>query len=182
MLWLLVIALCAVVIALARQVGLLHLRLGPRGALEIDTEGPPLGEAPEPLTATDLSGARHTIGGAGERRLLLFVSAGCIVCEQVLPALGAVAASSGLVPSVVVELDRDEAGSAFSNRRLGVPVLPAPDAFAAYAVPGTPYAVVLDESGVVTAKGTPNTLEQLEGLADSAAGRKASAKHGSRVG
>jgi hypothetical protein len=39
--WLLVIALC--VVALSRQVGILHLRLGPLGALEIDDGGPPLG-------------------------------------------------------------------------------------------------------------------------------------------
>ena len=46
------LVLAAVVVALARQVGTLHLRLGPRGALEIDSEGPPLGEAPPPLPAT----------------------------------------------------------------------------------------------------------------------------------
>ncbi len=38
--WILLVVLCVVVVALARQVGTLHLRLGPRGALEIDTEGP----------------------------------------------------------------------------------------------------------------------------------------------
>ena len=36
--WVLLVVLCVVVVALARQVGTLHLRLGPRGALEIDTE------------------------------------------------------------------------------------------------------------------------------------------------
>ena len=46
--WLLVLVLATVVVALARQVGTLHLRLGPRGALEVDSEGPALGEAPPP--------------------------------------------------------------------------------------------------------------------------------------
>ena len=40
-----------------------------------------------------------------------------------------------------------------------------------YAVPGTPYAVVLDVMGVVRGKGTVNTLEQLEGLVDTARSR-----------
>jgi hypothetical protein len=31
-------------------------------------------------------------------------------------------------------------------------------------VPGTPYAVYVDKAGLVRAKGTVNTLEQLEGL------------------
>jgi hypothetical protein len=35
-------------------------------------------------------------------------------------------------------------------------------------VPGTPFVVVLDEAGVVRAKGTVNNLEQVEGLVDTA--------------
>jgi hypothetical protein len=35
-------------------------------------------------------------------------------------------------------------------------------------VPGTPFVVVLDERGVVRAKGTVNNLEQVEGLVDTA--------------
>ena len=46
--WILLVVLAVVVIALARQVGMLHLRLGPRGALEIDDEGPMLGDTPCP--------------------------------------------------------------------------------------------------------------------------------------
>src|SRR6476646_5574020 len=42
-LWLAVAALAALVLALYRQVGVLHLRLGPRGALEEEGEGPELG-------------------------------------------------------------------------------------------------------------------------------------------
>src|SRR4051812_30463491 len=86
-LWALVIVLCMVVIALARQIGTLHLRLGPRGALEMDDEGPPLGDAPPALTGQTLDGGVAEVGGPGDRRLLLFVSPGCIMCEQVLPAL-----------------------------------------------------------------------------------------------
>jgi hypothetical protein len=36
------------------------------------------------------------------------------------------------------------------------------------AVPGSPYGVVLDPDGVVLAKGTFNTLFQLEGLIEDA--------------
>src|SRR6266700_2838910 len=73
-LWLLVGALALLVVALARQVGTLHLRLGPRGALEIDTEGPPLGEAPEPIVARDADGRPVSLGGPGRAQLLPFVS------------------------------------------------------------------------------------------------------------
>ena len=68
-LWLLVIGLALLSLALARQVGTLHLRLGPRGALEIDHEGPPLGEAPEPLELADLDGRPISLGGPGPKAM-----------------------------------------------------------------------------------------------------------------
>ncbi len=38
-------------------------------------------------------------------------------------------------------------------------------------VPGTPFVLVLDELGIVRAKGTVNNLEQVEGLVDTAGRR-----------
>ncbi len=165
-LWLLVVTLCVVVVALARQIGTLHLRVGPRGALEMDDEGPVLGEGLIPIEATDLDGRRVALGGQGAPQLLLFVSPGCQVCETVLPSIAAVAEAAGMSPFVVTDLDPTETALSFSYRRLSVPVVPSPQAARAYAIPGTPYVVALDELGVVRAKGTVNNLEQMEGLVD----------------
>jgi methylamine dehydrogenase accessory protein MauD len=172
MLWLLVIALCVIVVALARQVGTLHLRLGPRGALEMDDEGPPLGEAPVPLDASDETGREVRIGGPGAGQLLLFVSPNCMVCDQVLPALRAVASATRLDPYVLTDESADGL-QILVMKNPGAPIVSSPDATRLYAVPGTPYAVVLDELGVVRAKGTVNNLEQVEGLVDTAQRRKA---------
>lgn len=167
-LWLVVVALCAVVVALARQIGTLHLRLGPRGALEMDGEGPPLGAAPEPVDALDERGGTVTVGGPGSARLLLFASPGCGVCEQVLPGLDALGRRAGMAAFVLSQLDLDDTRSSFAGTAAKAPMLAAPEAFATWAIPGTPYVVVLDENGTVRAKGTPNNLEQMEGLVDSA--------------
>lgn len=147
--WVLLLVLCVVVVALARQVGTLHLRLGPRGALEIDTEGPALGEPLPPVPARAAHGDTVRLGGAGPRRLILFSSPTCIVCHEVAPAVPAAAAAGDLVPQVVHD----------------------PDAERALDVPGTPFVLVLDEMGLVRAKGTVNNLEQLEGLVDTAGRR-----------
>jgi hypothetical protein len=45
-------------------------------------------------------------------------------------------------------------------------VLHDPDLERVYDVPGTPFVLVMDRSGVVRAKGTVNNLEQVEGLID----------------
>lgn len=144
--WILLAVLAVVVVALARQIGVLHLRLSPLGALEIDEEGPPLGQAPPPRTGKALDGTPTMVGGPGPMRLLAFSSPTCPICEQVLPGIWAAASAARLVPQVVSD----------------------PELERAYGVPGVPFLVVLDTSGVVRAKGTVNTLEQVEGLIDTA--------------
>ncbi|HWC32100.1 MAG TPA: hypothetical protein VG709_03130 [Actinomycetota bacterium] len=156
-LWVLVVVLGILVVALAREVGTLHLRRGPRGALELDEEGPPLGEAPEPIDALDSEGRHVTVGGPGGWQLLVFVSPGCPVCREVLPSIEPVARVEKL-RAVVVSDERDVPVVG------GAAVVPAPDIAERYATPGTPYVVLLDAMGVVRAKGTVNNLEQIEGL------------------
>ena len=175
-LWFLVVVLCFVVVALARQIGTLHLRLGPRGALEMDDEGPPLQEAPPPIDVTDIDGRTRSIGGPGEAQLVLFVSPGCHLCEAVLPSVGAVGEAGALTPVVVTDSDEHEARSSYANRRWRAPLIPSRKLAQAYRVPGTPYVVILDDLGVVRAKGAVNNLEQMEGLVDTARRRIAEAE------
>ncbi len=53
-LWVLVIVLSLVVLALARQVGVLHERVAPAGAL-LPTTGPKVGELTESLSLSDIN-------------------------------------------------------------------------------------------------------------------------------
>jgi hypothetical protein len=153
--WVLLVTLAVIVVALARQVGTLHLRLGPRGALEVDAEGPELGSAPpaEPASATD--GSTVLLGGPGPRRLVVFSSPTCSVCTELAPAIPAAAAAMRVAPVVVHD----------------------PRMERAWNVPGTPFVVVLDDLGVVRAKGTVNNLEQIEGLIDTADHRAQEERH-----
>jgi hypothetical protein len=151
-LWAAVLLLGALVVSLTRQVGTLHLRMGPRGALEEEGVGPPHGMRIEHAALP--RDRRHA--------LVAFTSAGCPMCRQIVPGLAAIGRSPGLV---VVHAAYEAEGG--------------PELHGAFAVPGTPYAVYLDAAGVVVAKGTVNTLEQLEGLVE--AGRTRSAEALERV-
>jgi hypothetical protein len=64
----------------------------------------------------------------------------------VAPALPAAARTAELLPQIVHD----------------------PDVERTFDVPGTPFLLVLDELGIVRAKGTVNNLEQVEGLIDTA--------------
>ena len=144
--WILLAVLAVVVVALARQIGVLHLRLAPLGALEVDDEGPPIGHAPLARTAKAPDGTPILVGGPGPMRLVAFTSPTCPVCEQVVPSIPVAAMAAHLVPQVVSD----------------------PNLEAAYDVPGVPFLVVLDAAGIVRSKGTVNSLEQIEGLIDTA--------------
>jgi methylamine dehydrogenase accessory protein MauD len=167
-LWALVIVLCIVVVALARQIGTLHLRLGPRGALEIDNEGPPLGEAPPPLEVSTVDGSTVTLGGPGQEQLLMFVTPSCLICNEVLPAVRAVSSIGRFKPYVITDATTHEAQDSLRPKVGETPIVADPNVPSAYTVPGTPYVVIVDASGVVQAKGTVNNLEQVEGLIDTA--------------
>jgi methylamine dehydrogenase accessory protein MauD len=168
LLWLLVVVLAGVVAALARQVGVLHERLAPVGALAI-ARGPEAGEPAPELLAPALSGEAVRIGGADpERRrtLLFFTSPTCPVCKALLPTLRRVVAEEEGVRLVVAsdgELAEHEAFARAErldparyvlSRELGV----------RFAVAKLPYAVLIDAGGIVRAKGLVNTREHVESL------------------
>src|SRR5437588_5577973 len=69
-----VAALAVAVLALARELGELRLRVGPRGALEIPSEGPEVGSRSDLVAEFDT---------AGDPRLVLavFTSEGCAMCR-----------------------------------------------------------------------------------------------------
>ena len=128
-----VVVLAVLVLALYRQVGVLSLRLGPRVALELAEEGPPVGEPAPELAGLARRGAE----------LVAFFSPNCRLCRQLAPGVAALA-REGLAVRVVEEHDEEHA-------------------FQRWNVPGTPFAVHLVD-GRVAAKGTVNTLEELDGL------------------
>jgi hypothetical protein len=141
------LALAVVVLALAREVGMLRLSLDPRGALEVAHEGPEVG-------------ARSALGERfgdelvpGRIGLAVFSSEGCQMCRALAPAV----AAFGRDPRVAL-LEFDEVRDA--------------DAWAAADVPGSPFAVALDADGTVLAKGTFNTGAQLESVLAAAERRR----------
>ncbi len=168
-LWLLVIGLALTVFALTRQIGLLHERISPVGALS-PRANIKVGDPAPALALIDLHNEPLRVGGVskdGSRTLLFFLSPTCPVCEIVLPTVERVARTE--VPRVRVVLASDgapEEHRAFvADKGLShLPyVLSAPLGMT-YGVAKLPYAVLIDEDGIVAAQGLVNTREHLESL------------------
>ncbi|MCC6763662.1 MAG: methylamine dehydrogenase accessory protein MauD [Deltaproteobacteria bacterium] len=173
LLWIAVAALAAVIAALVRQIGVLHERVFPVGAL-VMPGGPKVGEAAPARAATDLAGRAVAIGGAdptGRRTLLFFVSPTCPVCKTLLPIVRSLAASAAPPTRLVFASDGDvDAQRAFVARAgLGDhPYVVSADLGLAYQVGKLPYAVLIGGDGVLLAKGLVNTREHVESLFEAA--------------
>lgn len=166
-LWIAVVALLVVVFALARQIGVLYERVSPMGALMMDT-GPPIGAAAPVLALTDLAGRPVNLGAPTPRStLVFFLSPTCPVCKKLLPALKSAASRERRWLSVVLASDGDaDEHQRFVQRAVltDFPYVLSRELGVTYHVSKLPYAVVLDERGVVRAKGLVNSREQLESL------------------
>src|SRR2546427_11136064 len=88
-LWMVVVLLGCVVAALARQIGVLHERVAPAGALMVG-KGPAVGEPAPVVRVEDRAGAVHDLGGpgaGGRSTLLFFLSPTGPVCTTLPPVL-----------------------------------------------------------------------------------------------
>jgi methylamine dehydrogenase accessory protein MauD len=168
-LWIVVGALAVVTLALARQVGILHERVAPMGALMTD-RGPQPGDAAPLLEVRDLRGAPVRIGGPtpnGKNVLLLFVAPTCPVCKKILPLVATFARDEGRQLEVVLVGDgeRAEQERLVRQHRLDdLTYVISPEVGMMYRVGKLPYAVLLDETGVIRAKGLVSSREHLESL------------------
>lgn len=171
LLWILVVVLAIVVLALVRQIGILHERVAPAGAL-LGREGPSPGERAAALALEDFAGRRLVVGGrepSGLDTLLLFVSPTCPVCKALLAAARSLRdAESGSLRLVLASDGPRAEHSAFVaaqgleeecyvlSTELGL----------LYQVGRLPHAVLLDAEGVVRARGLVNSREHLESLCE----------------
>lgn len=140
-LWVAVIVLGLLVLALLRQVGVLHARLQPMG-VHFAGEGPPLDEpapAPGPL------------GYDAPLTLVAFTSATCEVCAELRPSMATLERQYRDVRLVEVESGPTTLST-----------------FRAFNVSNTPYFVAVNGAGIVKGRGVANSLEQLEELVEEA--------------
>lgn len=170
LLWVVCLALAATVLALLRQVGLLNERVAPAGAL-MPARGPAVGEPAPVVEVEDWNGVRLRVGAAAEdgcRTLLLFVSPTCPVCKTILAIVGSVIVEERASLRLIFASDgpREEHRGFVAGERLlreHPYVLSAPLGLA-YQAGKLPYAVLIDGSGIVRARGLVNTREHLESL------------------
>lgn len=167
-LWLGLLVLGIVCMAMARQIGVLHQRIAPAGALSLK-QPLKLGDPTPEMTLTALDGTSVQIGGVrgGRSQLLLFLSPGCTVCEALLPAVrSAQGAERGWLDIVLAsDGETDQHAEFVRDKSLGkFPYVVSEHLGRSYGVAKLPYAVLIDEAGKLSSTGLVNTREHLESL------------------
>jgi methylamine dehydrogenase accessory protein MauD len=172
-LWALVIVLSLLVFALARQVGVLHERVAPAGAL-MPTSGPKVGELTDVMPLTDLNGYAVAVGGAdseGLATLVMFISPTCPVCKSLVPTARSLASHESKRMRLVFASDGDKLEQHVAYvRDLDIedyPYTVSQSLGIAYAVSKLPFAVLIGSDGALKSKGLVNSREHLESLVES---------------
>ena len=170
-LWIIVVVLSLVVYALMRQIGVLHERVFPAGAL-MTTTGPVVGEAVAELDLRTWSGSKLHLGGinsSGISTLILFVSPSCPVCKTLLPYLDSVQREEAREYPLRIVLasdgERKDHEAFVEKYALDVERYVLSQSLGlAFLVEKLPFAVLIDDQGILRAKGLVNSREHLESL------------------
>ena len=180
LLWVALMVMAVLLLALTRQVGILHERVAPAGALAINQKLEVGQEAPSMTLQTldaklvDVGhppGAGQSQGQAGEQpqksQLIFWISPDCPVCKTLLPALKSAArAESAWIDLILASDGADLDHNGYVSRHgLGHwPYVVSELLGKTYGVAKLPYAVLVDEAGKVASMGIVNTREHLESL------------------
>ena len=165
--WIVILGLGLALLALARQVGVLHVRLAPAGAL-LSSKGPVVGEAAPVLDAVTLDGAPLAIGkplAKGRAQLLLFVSPYCPLCKDLIPIAKSFAKTEKL--DIIFVGDDEAAEQRAMIARLGMEGMSFVNSSIvgrAFHVDRLPHAALIGEDGTLISKALVNSREHLESM------------------
>ncbi len=168
LLWGVVLLLGGMCLALARQVGVLHERIAPAGALAMNQKVE-VGDTVLDVPVTDVAGASRMFGRNkhGKSDLIFFLSPDCPVCKTLLPAVKSLEKHEQGWLDVTYASDGDIAVHRRYAKRKNIDpsrYLVSGQLGRSFGVSKLPYAVLIDETGRVTSLGLVNSREHLESL------------------
>ena len=169
LLWAVVILLAVVVLVLTRQIGVLHQRISPVGALMID-KGPAVGDPSPVFDLIDIQDQPFRLGGKQQDKngqLLFFMSPDCPVCKSLLPALKSIYKDEKDWLEVVLVSD----GKAKAEHLKLIEThdlkefryIYSAEVGMTFQIGKLPYSILIND-GTIVAKGLCNTREHLESL------------------
>jgi len=167
-LWGFTVLLGVTLLAAMRQIGIIHTRIGPMGARMMNP-GPEVGDEAPIWQGTDVAGRSLALRPAlGKRTLVIFISLTCPHCEELMTHLRTWSRTERDSLQIVIACataDQEAVGSFIRKHRLqALHFLVSAELAGQYNVGLVPYAVLIDNEGIVRSKGLVNNATHLESL------------------
>jgi methylamine dehydrogenase accessory protein MauD len=176
LLWLILFGIGFLLLGSLRAQGLLSWRLAQLEATtpsRIGRSGLKPGKRAPEFSLPSVAGGEVALSDfAGRKVLLVFVQSGCGPCHDIAPELNRFASRNGDVQVLVLNNAAPEEAREFArevNARFPILVQQNWSVSKQYEVFATPFAFLIDEHGIVAAKGIVNSREHLGYLLSSAA-------------
>ncbi len=166
-LWFVILALGLLVYVLTRQLGVLYDRVAPAGALTVNQQLA-VGDAAPNIEVQSLAGDLVQIGGERARSLLLFfLTPDCPICKSLLPVVRSLGKAEPWLDITLAsdggEIEEHEV-FVHENALADFKYLLSEELGRSYGIAKLPYAVLIDETGLIAAMGIVNSREHLESL------------------
>ncbi len=166
LLGILVLGLGVMCFALARQIGVLHERIAPAGALSVN-QRLKVGDAAPGMSLSAIDGRTVNVGEAGASQLYFFLSPDCPICKTLLPVVQSIARAERDWLSVILASDGGdkEKHREFQRREKldDFPYVLSEKLGRSFGVGKLPYAVLVAD-GKIASMGLVNSREHLESL------------------
>jgi methylamine dehydrogenase accessory protein MauD len=167
--WLVLVALGIVCLSLARQIGVLHQRIAPAGALMLAQKSIAVGDPAPSFSLKTVLGKSVSISAENTDRSLLifFVAPDCPVCKSLLPILKSCAKAERSWLDVMLASDGTESDHIAFIQRAELEdfdYVVSEELGRSFAVSKLPYAVLIGEKGTIESFGLVNSREHLESL------------------
>ncbi|GAA6166644.1 redoxin family protein [Sessilibacter corallicola] len=172
-LWLCVVILGLIVFALVRQIGVLYERVAPAGALSVNKQLSVGDKAPvidvSDINSNNTLNNTFSVGAPNNNKsqLLFFVAPDCPICSLLIPIVKSVAKAERHWVDLVFASDDDSSTLTqfIQSKQLSdYPFINSELVGTSYGVSKLPYAVLIDESGIIRSLGIVNSREHIESL------------------
>ncbi|MBM3179009.1 MAG: redoxin domain-containing protein [Chloroflexi bacterium] len=169
-LWVLVILLSVIVLGLARQLGVIHIRLGPEDNLVNTREGLSIGIIAPNFSAVDIVHDKEiTLADLkGRSSIFVFISPNCQPCQELMPHLVSFHKHRYAEINLILFSQSDsQAGlELVKEQKLNIPLISDSEGslLKLYQVRATPFAYRLDSNGIIQRRGIVNNREGLDEL------------------
>jgi glutathione peroxidase-family protein len=131
-------------------------------------EGLAIGTQLPNFTLTDTNGENVSLTDyRGQRLLMVFISTTCSVCQQLEPDLQSFIRTHSEESILVLAVGNQEDCEQLSDYLNTKVLMNIDNLYDLYDIPGVPWSYLIDENGIIIARGSPHSQAELEALTES---------------